>query len=59
MERTLFTIAALALAYLVDYLFGDPPWLPHPVRLIGRLISQLEGAARKLFKRMWALSWLA
>ena len=50
MERSLLTIAALALAYLVDYLFGDPPWLPHPVRLIGRLINLLEGAARKLFK---------
>jgi adenosylcobinamide-phosphate synthase len=50
MERTFFTIAALALAYLVDYLFGDPPWLPHPVRLIGRLISLLEGLARKTFK---------
>ena len=50
MERTLFTIAALALAYLVDYLFGDPPWLPHPVRLIGGLISLLEGVARKTFK---------
>jgi adenosylcobinamide-phosphate synthase len=50
MDRTLLTIAALALAYLADYLFGDPPWLPHPVRLIGRLISMLEGAARKIFK---------
>jgi adenosylcobinamide-phosphate synthase len=50
MERTLLTIAALALAYLVDYLFGDPPWLPHPVRLIGRLIGLLEGSARKIFK---------
>jgi len=50
MERSLFTIAALVVAYLADYLFGDPPWLPHPVRLIGSLISLLERSARKLFK---------
>ncbi len=27
-----------ALAYALDWLVGDPPWLPHPVRWMGRLI---------------------
>jgi len=33
-------------ALLLDLAFGDPRWLPHPVRLIGRLIAALEGPAR-------------
>ena len=28
--------------FLLDALFGDPAWLPHPVVLIGRCISALE-----------------
>lgn len=31
-------IAFLA-GFVLDLLFGDPHWLPHPIRLIGRLIS--------------------
>lgn len=30
------------IAYILDILFGDPEWFPHPVRFIGRLISFLE-----------------
>lgn len=32
----------LILAFFLDLAIGDPRWLPHPVRLIGRLISRLE-----------------
>ncbi|ABK17425.1 adenosylcobinamide-phosphate synthase CbiB [Syntrophobacter fumaroxidans] len=32
----------LAAAYLLDLLAGDPQWLPHPVRWIGRLIQRAE-----------------
>ena len=28
--------------FLLDALFGDPAWLPHPVVLMGRCISTLE-----------------
>ncbi len=38
-----YHIAAIALGFVLDLLFGDPHWLPHPVRLIGRWISFLEG----------------
>ena len=34
-------IAFLA-GFVLDLLFGDPHWLPHPIRLIGRLISFLR-----------------
>jgi adenosylcobinamide-phosphate synthase len=32
----------LASAYALDLLAGDPPWLPHPTRWIGRLITGVE-----------------
>ena len=31
-----------AAAYLLDLASGDPPWMPHPVRWIGRLITGVE-----------------
>jgi adenosylcobinamide-phosphate synthase len=37
-------------AYLLDLLLGDPLWLPHPVRWIGRYISFLEIGIRRLAK---------
>ncbi len=40
--------AALWLACLLDLLLGDPRWLPHPVRLMGRLAAKVEGMARSL-----------
>ncbi len=33
----------LSIGYVADILFGDPYWMPHPVRFIGMLISFLEG----------------
>jgi adenosylcobinamide-phosphate synthase len=37
----------IAIALLLDLAFGDPRWLPHPIRMIGRLIAALEGPARR------------
>ena len=39
----------LLLAFALDLLLGDPPWLPHPVRLMGRAITALEGFLRRKF----------
>ncbi len=39
--------ASLALAYALDWLIGDPTWLPHPVRWIGRMISGGEWLLRR------------
>lgn len=32
----------LAVALIIDYILGDPRWLPHPIIYIGKLISKLE-----------------
>lgn len=32
--------------FVLDTLFGDPPWLPHPVILMGKAISVLEKRLR-------------
>ena len=42
-----FGIAALIAGYLLDLLLGDPEWLYHPVRLIGKYISAAEKHLRK------------
>lgn len=37
----------MLLAYFLDLILGDPEWLPHPVRLLGKIISTLEKWARR------------
>lgn len=39
---------AILLGFCIDCCLGDPHWLPHPVVLIGRLISGLEKCFRWL-----------
>lgn len=39
----------LLCAILLDLIFGDPRWYPHPVRLIGILAAALEQLWRKVF----------
>ena len=41
-----FGIAALIVGFLLDLLLGDPEWLYHPVRLIGKYISFAEKRLR-------------
>ncbi|WP_339138775.1 MAG: adenosylcobinamide-phosphate synthase CbiB [Candidatus Electrothrix sp. GW3-4] len=41
-------LLVLFLACLLDLIFGDPRWLPHPVRLIGRVALLAESLTRKL-----------
>lgn len=43
--RNATTIAA---AYLLDWIAGDPEWLPHPVRLMGRCTHFAEPSLRWL-----------
>src|SRR5262249_9218707 len=38
----------LTAGFILDLLFGDPRWLPHPVRLIGRLASWAQPRCRQL-----------
>lgn len=41
-----YAVSAVVLGFLLDLALGDPHWLPHPVRLIGWLISRLEQLIR-------------
>ena len=34
--------AAVLGGFVLDLLFGDPAWLPHPVVYMGKAISKLE-----------------
>ena len=38
-------------AVLLDLILGDPRWLPHPVRWMGRTISALEPFLRRAFPK--------
>jgi len=41
--------------YIADLIFGDPYWMPHPIRLIGTLINKTEEVIRKFVKSDVAL----
>lgn len=47
----IYHIASFFIGFVMDLLFGDPHWLWHPIRLIGRLIASLDrtllGAVRR------------
>lgn len=44
-------LTAVAVGFFMDLCFGDPHWMPHPVRGIGWLISHLEKTFRNIFKK--------
>ena len=44
----MISLAACIGGFCLDFLFGDPVWLYHPVRIMGNLISLLEKAVRKI-----------
>lgn len=44
----MMTLAAIVAGFILDLLFGDPHWLPHPICLIGNLIGFLEKKLRRL-----------
>lgn len=37
-----YHIIGFSLGYLIDLIIGDPHWMPHPIKLIGRLIGFLD-----------------
>lgn len=46
-----YFVFALGIGFLLDLMFGDPYWLPHPVCFIGKLISFLEKKIRGFFPK--------
>lgn len=49
MSHYFWTVLLPAVA--LDLLLGDPHWMPHPVRWMGRTISGLETLLRRLFPK--------
>lgn len=45
----MMTLIAIVAGFILDLIFGDPHSLPHPICLIGNLISFLERSLRKIF----------
>lgn len=45
------SLVALICGYILDLIFGDPYWMPHPVRFIGNLISIVEKVIRRLMPK--------
>lgn len=47
----MFSLIAVEIifAYILDLIFGDPRWFPHPVKGIGWVINRLEPRLRKIF----------
>ena len=46
MKSLLYALPLLC-GFVLDMIVGDPYWMPHPIRAVGRLISKLENIARK------------
>lgn len=44
-------LLALLIGFGLDLCFGDPHWLPHPVVLMGKCITLLERALRRLLPK--------
>ena len=45
------TLLSVLSGFLIDCAIGDPAWLPHPVVLIGKLISLSEKGLRHIFPK--------
>lgn len=46
-----YSLLALAAGFALDLMLGDPRRLPHPVVIMGRLITLLEGLLRRIFPK--------
>lgn len=44
-----YTFITVIIGFMIDFIIGDPHSFPHPVRLIGRMISALEKITRCIF----------
>ena len=45
----IFSPFQIIIALVLDAAIGDPPWFPHPVRLIGKAAARLEKATRNRY----------
>lgn len=47
----MWSLGALLVGFCIDLLIGDPHGIPHPVVLIGKLITVLEKVLRRIFPK--------
>ena len=45
------TLYAILVGFIMDLIIGDPHWMYHPVRVIGKFITFLEDMLRKTFPK--------
>ncbi len=45
------SMIALTIGFTLDLIFGDPHWMPHPICLIGNMISRWENLIRNALPR--------
>lgn len=54
----MMTAWAVLGGFVLDAIFGDPAWLPHPVVYMGKAISRLENSSAPVCpKRLRASCW--
>ena len=46
----MISLGACTAGFVLDFIFGDPSWLYHPVRIIGKGIELGERILQKLFR---------
>lgn len=51
MESMRYGIYACIIGFILDLIVGDPHWIYHPIRLIGKLISSTEKLIRHCFPK--------
>lgn len=44
-------VLAVLCGFILDWLLGDPDWMPHPVVYMGKAIRALESVLRKIFRK--------
>jgi adenosylcobinamide-phosphate synthase len=47
----LYSLFSFCIGFLLDLLFGDPVWLPHPVCAIGKAIAKTEPILRRVLPK--------
>lgn len=51
MESIRYSIYACIIGFILDLIVGDPHWIYHPIRLIGKLINNTEKLIRRCFPK--------
>ena len=47
----MYVTCAVLLGFLLDWIFGDPQKLPHPICAVGKLVSLAEKLLRRIFPK--------